>query len=67
MNLGEFEVWQLEFSEAFQSEYSMQWLDEKYVTPAELIRREQRDQWESENYKESKDRVGKDMKVPKQC
>jgi hypothetical protein len=44
----------------------MQWLDEKYVTSAELIRREQRDQWESENFKESKDR-GRPGQLPRQC
>ena len=40
VTVGDLEVWAVKFSEAFESEYSMQWLDEKYVTPAELMRRE---------------------------
>lgn len=40
VTVSDLEVWAIEFTETFQSEYSMQWLDEKHVTAAELLRRE---------------------------
>jgi hypothetical protein len=58
VTVGDMEVWALKFNSVFESEYSMQWLDEKYVTPAELLRREQREKWEAEHVKEGRESDG---------
>jgi hypothetical protein len=49
---AEIEVWQVKFTEAFENEYCMQWLDDKHVNQAEQARRHQRENWESTNVKE---------------
>lgn len=42
----EFEVWQVIFTEEFQNEYSMQWLDEDHANEIEMARRKKRDEVE---------------------
>ena len=61
-------MWQVKFTEAFENEYCMQWLDDKHVNQAEEARRHQRESWENENVKESESRsegipAGLDMKA----
>ncbi len=49
--ITDMEVWQVIFSEEYQNEYSMQWLDKKFAPQMEILRRRERDEWESENVK----------------
>ena len=42
----DFEVWQVIFTEEFQNEYSMQWLDEDHANEIEMARRKKRDEVE---------------------
>ena len=42
----EFEVWQVIFTEEFQSEYCMQWLEEDHASEIEMARRKKREEVE---------------------
>ncbi len=44
----EFEVWQVIFTEEFQNEYSMQWLEEDHASEIEIARRKKRDEVEEQ-------------------
>ena len=52
VTVRDIEVWQVIFTEDFQNEYCMQWLEEDHASEAELTRRKKRDEWESKYNRE---------------
>ena len=47
VTVRDIEMWQVIFTEDFQNEFCMQWLEEDHASEVELERRKKRDEWES--------------------
>ena len=50
------EVWQVIFTQEYQNEYCMQWLDSKFANEGELLNRKQREEWEAVHGQKGKDK-----------
>ena len=52
--LEDLEVWQVKFTQEYQNEYCMQWIDKKFANESELLIRKHREEWELSNGKQSR-------------